>query len=370
MLKTSFGNKQAARTTVVWCDSPWQSTVMPVVIGALLHNRITVRDFHQIEQTLRRIFLSSPKFHLWLNLLNKLCDCYPEISKQKSLGSRIPWTMPDADTKAEQEYTISLNAVKQIYYHLFDLLQGPYGWVGDVPHHIRADRVIWKESLDLQVRLVLEAVQIDLDHYLSKLIDQPRISPQALREKLNSELAANATELSWDRIQNDSCVLPVYTLHFEHVLFAGSPPLELHMDDMRRLHCTEGPAIKFADGYQIYCVDDRLLGRDYFDEFGFVNAATIQSESNLELRRVLINLYGIDRFLTELGARERQSDEFGTLIDSGEYTYVRVVNSTAEPDGHYKEYYLRVPPWMKTAHEAVAWTFDMTEVEYAPSIQT
>ena len=52
------------------------------------------------------------------------------------------------------------------------------------------------------------------------------------------------------------------------------------------------------------------------------------------------------------------------------YTVVRVVNSTAEPDGTFKIYYLTVPPDMKTAKQAVAWTFRMNEKDYAPSQET
>ena len=38
---------------------------------------------------------------------------------------------------------------------------------------------------------------------------------------------------------------------------------------------------------------------------------------------------------------------------------VEVVNSTPEPDGSRKTYFLRVPPTIGTAREAVAWTFGL-----------
>ncbi len=43
---------------------------------------------------------------------------------------------------------------------------------------------------------------------------------------------------------------------------------------------------------------------------------------------------------------------------------VKVVNSTPEPDGSFKDYFLRVPPTCQTALEAVAWTFDKTPEQY------
>jgi hypothetical protein len=48
---------------------------------------------------------------------------------------------------------------------------------------------------------------------------------------------------------------------------------------------------------------------------------------------------------------------------------VKVLNATPEPDGTFQDYYLRVPPDVESAREAVAWTFDM-EDGYAPVAQT
>jgi len=49
---------------------------------------------------------------------------------------------------------------------------------------------------------------------------------------------------------------------------------------------------------------------------------------------------------------------------------LKVINSTAEPDGTFKNYYLTVPPNMKKCKEAVAWTFRMTADDYAPMQET
>ena len=50
--------------------------------------------------------------------------------------------------------------------------------------------------------------------------------------------------------------------------------------------------------------------------------------------------------------------------------FLKVINSTAELDGTFKNYYLCVPPNMLKCKEAVAWTFGMTAKEYAPSQET
>jgi hypothetical protein len=49
---------------------------------------------------------------------------------------------------------------------------------------------------------------------------------------------------------------------------------------------------------------------------------------------------------------------------------IEVINRTREPDGSFRRYWLRVPPTMRTAHEAVAWTFNMSAEQYAPEMET
>ena len=49
---------------------------------------------------------------------------------------------------------------------------------------------------------------------------------------------------------------------------------------------------------------------------------------------------------------------------------LEVVNSTREPDGRFKHYWLRVSPRMKTARQAVAWTFGMSADRYKLRIET
>ena len=49
---------------------------------------------------------------------------------------------------------------------------------------------------------------------------------------------------------------------------------------------------------------------------------------------------------------------------------VEVVNGTAEPDGTRKHYFLQVPPTVRSAREAVAWTYGLTEQRYRPKLRT
>jgi hypothetical protein len=79
--------------------------------------------------------------------------------------------------------------------------------------------------------------------------------------------------------------------------------------------------------------------------------------------------------LEEVGARPLHRDATGVLwrIDlpnDEPVVMVEVLNSTPEPDGTTRTYWLRVPPTTSTARAGVAWTFGLTEAEYHPARET
>ena len=107
----------------------------------------------------------------------------------------------------------------------------------------------------------------------------------------------------------------------------------------------------------------------------WVTLKHIEDEENVEVRRVMIERYGQARYLMDSGAAEVHRDDFGILyrreVPGDEpIVMVKVVNSTPEPDGSFKDYFLRVPPQMERARQAVAWTFGKEEMAYAPELQT
>jgi hypothetical protein len=85
---------------------------------------------------------------------------------------------------------------------------------------------------------------------------------------------------------------------------------------------------------------------------------------------------GIEPFMKALGGAVVQQDDYGCLwrterrIDGEPLVAVEVVNSTPEPDGSYRRYFLRVPPTVRTARGGLAWSFGLTRREYAPAVET
>jgi hypothetical protein len=141
------------------------------------------------------------------------------------------------------------------------------------------------------------------------------------------------------------------------------------------LHAPDGPAVAWPGGAHYYFWRGIQVPEHFIAEPDRLNPRRILEERNQELQRVMLERLGYDRFILELGAVPVQADEFGALYRVRRqyrepFALVHVTNSTPEPDGSRKRYFLRVPPDVKTAREAVAWTFGLPADEYRPTQET
>jgi hypothetical protein len=157
----------------------------------------------------------------------------------------------------------------------------------------------------------------------------------------------------------------------------------LARDERDRLHCLFGPACAYPDGWAIYAVHGVRVPGFVIEKPREITVQKIDAEPNAEIRRVMVERYhagesvtGAAAFLRDAGGKRLDHDErFGTLwrreLPNDEpIIMLEVINSTREPDGHFKRYWLRVPPQITTAHEASAWTFNVPVDRYAPVMET
>ena len=165
-----------------------------------------------------------------------------------------------------------------------------------------------------------------------------------------------------------------WLLTFEGIAYVSDRPKEIHVDAEGRLHNETGPAVRYSDGYEVYAWHGVSVPKEI--PLGQFSAKDIDDERNAELRRIRLEKFTEARYVVEGGGEILQSDDAGILYRkaiNGEpepMVMVRVVNSTPEPDGEFRTYWLRVPPATKTAREGVAWTFGLTEKQYQPMIET
>jgi hypothetical protein len=149
-------------------------------------------------------------------------------------------------------------------------------------------------------------------------------------------------------------------------------PHVLACDQEGHLHSAAGRCVEYPDGWGFYAwhgvrVPEKvILAPEQLNRQDFLAAA------NLEVRRVIQERLG-QRFVPELGGVVLDSGPRGTLYevrlpeDDPERVarYVQVQDASTE-----RTYFLRVPPTIQTAAEAVAWSFQLSVWEYDPARET
>jgi hypothetical protein len=169
-----------------------------------------------------------------------------------------------------------------------------------------------------------------------------------------------------------------------------------------RLHCVDGPALAWPDGYAVYAISGIRLTpeRGAAMAGGKLTAREILDETNAEVRRVLVNTYNAGdggRWVRDLGAAPIHADvdmmghprRLYQIEQPGDepYTLLEITNSTPEPDGKRKLYQFRVHPELRpaadrgmrhkdpkpqelTCQNAIASKYGCYGHEYRPAIET
>ena len=145
---------------------------------------------------------------------------------------------------------------------------------------------------------------------------------------------------------------------FEQICILTERPRFLSRDADNRLHCEDRAAIEYRDGWGVYAwhglrVPDWIILKP--EE---ITPEKISAETNAEIRRVMIERYGVARYMVDSGAilvdqcaadhplKGLQGAKLWRkdVPDDESIVMIECVNSTPEPDGHSKIYHLRVDP--------------------------
>jgi hypothetical protein len=167
-------------------------------------------------------------------------------------------------------------------------------------------------------------------------------------------------------------------MHEQFCIVADRPEVLL-VDEQNRPHCTTGPFCRWRDGSSLYAVHGVRVPWWVIECRDELTPVRIEAEGNAEVRRVMIDLYGQERYIRDSGAKLIHESGEGNdrrrlwrkeLPGDEPLVMVELVNSTPEPDGSRKTYFLRVPPDQADADAAVAWTFGMSKDDYSPAVET
>lgn len=146
----------------------------------------------------------------------------------------------------------------------------------------------------------------------------------------------------------------------------------LHIRD-GRLHREDGPAVEWPAGEAYYFWRGTYVPQEWITDRKVLTPQAALMWPNIEQRRAACEILGWETILTQLDARVISADadpEVGTLVevdiqDVGRERFLRVQCGTG------RHFALPVPPHVKTAVDAQAWTWGIdVETFTKPEIRT
>lgn len=176
----------------------------------------------------------------------------------------------------------------------------------------------------------------------------------AARDILGLRLPSHSAYEAWERCAKNGG----FRWMHEKFCMVSDFPEALHVDQQNRPHFAHGPSHRWRDGWELYYWHGVKVTEQIIMRPDTLTAAQIESEQNAEVRRVMIERYGTARYLKESGAelvhelpesyyvKGLRGAKLYRKARSGDsdIVMVGVKNSTPEPDGSIKDYFLRVQP--------------------------
>ena len=160
-------------------------------------------------------------------------------------------------------------------------------------------------------------------------------------------------------LARNACMMICYQTH----VFLVRLPAHIRFDEQLRLHYEAGPAVEYVDRTGTYAWHGNIIPDVWITEKDRPTAQEALQTENVELRRAAMEIVGWDAIIQQLDYSVIETDpdeEIGTLIE------VRAPDIGMERErflrvqcGTGRSFCLPVPPNIRTALEANAWTYDI-----------
>ena len=175
-------------------------------------------------------------------------------------------------------------------------------------------------------------------------------------------------KLSWWLDLSKSCG---WWQPYRGIVFVCERPSVQATDERGRLHSAVGPAIRCRDGWEVYAWHNVRVSEQIIMRPESLTSEQILNEANAEVRRVMIERLGLDRFLTRAKAQPIHSDDSRALYKIDVKNEEPIVAVKVQCPSTGQIYFLRVPPQIDRCDKAVAWTFGFEKVrDYNPLVET
>jgi len=144
-----------------------------------------------------------------------------------------------------------------------------------------------------------------------------------------------------------------FILFDETDAYVSHRPTKLHFNENNQLHCEDGMACAFADGWGVWSINGVHVDEQIVMHPETQTLKQIRSEPNEEIKRIRIERYGFESYLAEIDAKliDRYTNEIeGTkelLYDAEDMRFLMCICPSTG-----KEFCLEVPLTTKTCREA------------------
>ena len=142
----------------------------------------------------------------------------------------------------------------------------------------------------------------------------------------------------------------------EAIVFTERPDVLLY-DEQHRLHCDDGPAVLYQDGFSLYAVHGVIVTEAIVR--GTFSVDDVRNEHNAERRRIMAEKMGYEAYIKAIGAKVIHHDEL-TVRRGGRRTIKRALfeddlgnKILHAPDGSTpRRYFMPVASRSKTCAQA------------------
>ena len=137
----------------------------------------------------------------------------------------------------------------------------------------------------------------------------------------------------------------------QNVCAISDRPSAINRDAQGRLHCEHGKAIEYRDGWGFYAIHGVRVPEQVVMSPETLTVTQVQTEENAEVRRVMIERMGYDRYVSEAGLKvidqcgpdhKLQGLRTARLLRGDDIVLLDMLNSTPEPDGSIRRYILAI----------------------------
>lgn len=235
---------------------------------------------------------------------------------------------------------------------------------------------------------MVDSETLDINH-ISQYSDLNRLAKRYVVSLIDSDAYKDAKDDGTYGNETNDKLLAVAKTYFklknisltDNYSIVTQNPSVVVFGDENRLH-SENTAAYVCEEFSKYCLSGISVNENYILRPDEITPKNITNEANIEVKRVLLNKYGWQKYLDGLGAKLIDTKKDPTVpnevLELYEYEeekrysrektlrkVLRVVNGTKEPR---KEYFIQVRPKFTNAFNAVISTYP--EIAALPNAKT